>query len=105
MTAWLAWFESLFSQSDHNPAWPQDRLEYSFAVSGQTTAGETVLKAPEYLEGHLDWYSFEVGPKAKLGAVGQVPDTSSLACGRKQNPRDEREWRSPKGSAVSRKRK
>src|SRR5262249_6137542 len=38
---------------------------------------ETVLKATEYLEGHLDWHSFVVDPKAKLGAVGQVPSTTS----------------------------
>jgi hypothetical protein len=77
MTAWLAWLEALFSQSAENRSWEHDRLEYTFAVSGQTTAGETVLRAPEYLEGHLDWFSFVVDPAAELGATGDVQSTKS----------------------------
>src|SRR6266536_883256 len=76
MTMWLAWVEALFSESGQNAAWLRDRFEYSFSVSGQTVAGETVLRAPEYLEGHLDWYSFVVHPTAKLGAIGQVPSST-----------------------------
>ncbi|MCI0717709.1 MAG: hypothetical protein L0338_01760, partial [Acidobacteria bacterium] len=77
MTVWLTWYEALFSQSNDNPSWVQERLEYSFAVSGQTSAGETVLNAPEYLEGHLDWFSFVVDPIAKLGAAGQISSVTS----------------------------
>jgi hypothetical protein len=76
MNSWLGWFDGLFSESTENGAWLRDRLEYSFSVSGQTVAGETVLRAPEYLEGHLDWYSFVVHPTAKLGAIGQVPSST-----------------------------
>src|SRR5262249_29255776 len=77
MSVWLAWFETLFSQSDHNAAWLQDRLEYSFPLSGQTHPRRTALQATEYPQRHLDWHSFVVDPKAKLGAVGQVPSTTS----------------------------
>ena len=77
MTAWLNWHETLFAQSNDKPSWVQERLEYSFAVSGQTSAGETVLNAPEYLEGHLDWFSFVVDPTATLGAIGQVSSVTS----------------------------
>ena len=77
MTAWLAWSDELFSESAENASWVRDRLEYSFAVSGPTTSGETVLSAPEYLEGRLDWFSFVVNPAAELGASGEVPSTMS----------------------------
>ena len=77
MSVWLSWYETLFSQSDDTPAWVPERFEYSFAVSGQTSAGETVLNAPEYLEGHLDWFSFVVDPHATLGAAGEVPPATS----------------------------
>jgi hypothetical protein len=77
MTAWLTWYEGLFNHADSNPAWVRDRMEYSFSLSGQTAAGETVLNAPEYLEGHLDWYSFVVDPMPSLGATGEVPSVTA----------------------------
>ena len=36
-------------------------MEYAFAVSAPTAEGEVTLAAPEYVEGHLDWYAFNVG--------------------------------------------
>jgi hypothetical protein len=77
MTAWLNRHETLFAQSNDKPSWVRERLEYSFAVSGQTSTGETVLNAPEYLEGHLDWFSFVVDPTATLGAIGQISSVTS----------------------------
>jgi hypothetical protein len=77
MTAWLAWYEGLFSQSGDNQSWIRDRLEYAFAVSGQTSAGEMVLSTPEYLEGHLDWFSFVANPKHSLGATVEVSSVTS----------------------------
>jgi hypothetical protein len=50
-----------------------------FLVAGAGPAGclfailaarEAVLAAPEYLEGHLDWYSFVARPGTSLGATG-----------------------------------
>lgn len=77
MTSWLAWYETLFSQSSESQSWMRDRLEYAFAVSGQTSAGELVLSAPEYLEGHLDWFSFVVSPGVSLGAAQPISSVTS----------------------------
>jgi len=75
--AWLDWYDSLFQPAATAPAWIPERIEYAFAVSGKTSAGEVVLAAPEYLEGHLDWFSFVVSPGASLGATGDVSSTTT----------------------------
>jgi hypothetical protein len=75
LIAWLSWYETLFQQGEQ-PAWISERIEYEFAVSGQTSAGEVVLAAPEYLEGHLDWFSFGVQMGKSLGANGAVSTTT-----------------------------
>ena len=77
MTAWLTWYETLFNQSGDNQSWLRERLEYAFAVSGQTSAGEMVLSAPEYLEGRLDWFSFVTTPANSLGAAGPISSVTS----------------------------
>lgn len=57
------------AESDPN-CWLRERLEYNFSVSAPSFDGhgddETVLVAPEYSEGSLDWYSFSVDPTARL---------------------------------------
>jgi len=68
MTTWLNWSDALFSQPNVQLSWVKDRLEYAFAVSGNTSEGEVVLNAPEYLEGRLDWFSFVMNPTVSLGA-------------------------------------
>lgn len=75
-TAWLDWYDTLFSQPQHDAAWVSGRMEYEFAVSAPAPSssrvkGELVLVAPEHSEGHLDWYSFEVDTKHNLGASGK----------------------------------
>jgi len=77
MTLWLTWYETLSSQSSDSQSWMRERLEYAFAISGQTSAGEMVLSAPEYLEGHLDWYSFVMTPSVSLGAAEPVSTLTS----------------------------
>jgi hypothetical protein len=67
---WVSWYSSLFSETEgSSSAWVSERIEYEFAVSGKTAEKEIVLAAPEYLEGHLDWFSFVVRPEASLGAA------------------------------------
>ena len=73
--AWIVWYAAVFSEAEIPSAWVPERIEYEFAVSGRTSAGEVVLEAPEYLEGHLDWFSFVAKPGAALGA----PQASSTA--------------------------
>lgn len=72
ITVWLAWCLTLFRQAETRSAWVSERIEYEFAVSAKTTDGEVVLVAPEYLEGHLDWFSFVGRPGTSLGASEEV---------------------------------
>jgi hypothetical protein len=78
IAAWLAWYSAAFSDARGSSAWVSERIEYEFAVSGKTSDGEVVLAAPEYLEGHLDWFSFVARPGASLGATDN-PTTNSAA--------------------------
>jgi hypothetical protein len=67
---WLTWHTALFQQPPtKTAAWNSDRLEYQFSLSAPGTKGETVLVAPEYPGGRLDWYSFSVQPSASLGGA------------------------------------
>lgn len=82
VTAWLAWFEgAVFSEPapGEAPSWRDDRLEYEFTVrTPPLAAGEApvVLTAPEYVEGHLDWYTFDAGAVAPAAAASQQPATA-----------------------------
>jgi hypothetical protein len=53
----------LFTQpgSADDVAWSSNHLEYQFAVSAQPAEHEVVpaLRADQYYQGHLDWYSFD----------------------------------------------
>jgi hypothetical protein len=64
--AWLAYYDSLFSEpADGSDAWQRERMEYAFSLG----AGETTLTAAEYHGGHLDWHSVDVDPALQLGAA------------------------------------
>jgi len=77
LTTWIAWYSTRFSEANGPSAWVPERIEYEFAVSGRTSQGEVVLAAPEYLEGHLDWFSFVARPGASLGAVESTAAVST----------------------------
>jgi hypothetical protein len=75
-TAFKRWFEDLFYQPADpiNDAWEPSRLEYQFAISCATDAGEKVMHAEEYYQGHLDWYNVDVNkPAATLGELPGNP--------------------------------
>ena len=78
ITAWLAWCLTFFPQGEIRSAWVPERIEYEFAVSAKTKDAEVVLAAPEYLEGHLDWFSFVARPGASLNA-GASRSTVTMA--------------------------
>ena len=78
MATWLDWSDGLFSQTNQQTSWVKERLEYAFAVSGNTSGGEVSLCAPEYLEGRLDWFSFVVNPSVSLGAAHEVRSQTSV---------------------------
>lgn len=67
---WLRWFDSLFSEPEvSNQSWLPERMEYAFSVGARFSDGERVLTAPEYYEGHLDWYAFDSNSAVKLGTT------------------------------------
>jgi hypothetical protein len=73
----MRWYQLLFAQPDPDEdAWLAERLEYQFACAAPDGAGEIVLTAEEYSQGHLDWYNLDVSRSRKtLGAVNTVlPD-------------------------------
>jgi hypothetical protein len=58
----VAWFERMYlaPAKDEPDAFEPERLEYSFACSTPDgNGGEQVLRAEEYAQGRLDWYSFD----------------------------------------------
>lgn len=71
---WLKWYEPQFgAPADSASSWVSDRMEYEFAVAAQTTTEEVVLTAREYMDGDLDWYSFNVtrGPSLSADRKGE----------------------------------
>ena len=67
---WVGWYEALFSEPDAaNASWLPERLEYAFSVGTRLGDGERVLTSPEYSEGRLDWYDFDLNPEGSLGGA------------------------------------
>jgi hypothetical protein len=51
-------------------AWRPNRLEYAFAAStGEDNGRDEILRADEYTDGRLDWYSFDLADKPRLGGT------------------------------------
>lgn len=73
--SFVRWYDELFSEpgSGTAAAWLPRRMEYAFSVAAPSPGGvatqETVLAAREYSSGHLDWFDFDVMPRATLGAA------------------------------------
>ena len=77
-TEWVDWYDELFSQpKPGETAWVKERMEYSFAVACKTSRGELAMTAPEYYDGRLDWYSFDLDAAKKLNATGKVSATTT----------------------------
>ena len=67
---WMRWFDTLFSEPETSSAtWLPERMEYAFSVGTGLSDGEQVLTAPEYYEGHLDWYAFDSNQEVTLGGA------------------------------------
>lgn len=66
-----------FVQTDSatDSAWVSNHLEYQFAVAPQPVAEESlpVLRADQYSEGHLDWYSFDAHMNRPLQVAEDEP--------------------------------
>ncbi len=67
---WLKSSATFFSEPEvANLSWLPERMEYAFSVAARFVDGERALTSQEYSEGHLDWYTFDVDPKLRLGAA------------------------------------
>jgi hypothetical protein len=72
----VSWFDGLIDQPAGAGAWDPRRLEHRFSVAAAPVAGsgaETVLTAPEYPGGELDWHAFSVDPGGPLGGTTPAP--------------------------------
>jgi hypothetical protein len=75
----LAWWDGDGATTHaprHNDNWDPTHLEYSVSAAAKVGAEEVILRAPEYLEGSLDWYAFDIGGES-LG-LGGHGDTATV---------------------------
>jgi hypothetical protein len=74
------WFEDLIAQPAGPEAFDPARLEHRFTVAAPEATGETVLSAPAFAGGVLDWHAFSYDTSGtSLGAPGGTPaDTGFL---------------------------
>ncbi len=72
---WITWYEALYLQPDkEEDAWKPSQLEYQCSVAAPEKSNANVLVAEEYYHGQLDWYAFDIGPKAKMPNGNAVND-------------------------------
>jgi hypothetical protein len=60
ISAFLAYRAALYSQPSADSAWQPQSLDYAFALGSPTPAQNTLLNAPTFPGGRLDWYSFSL---------------------------------------------
>ena len=77
--SYVDWFQSLASEPGaDNTTWMPNRMEYAFAVSAASQQGEIVLDAPDYREGNLDWFSFNIRTPGTLGSTANEARQESI---------------------------
>ncbi|MEV6974061.1 hypothetical protein [Kitasatospora sp. NPDC093806] len=70
----VAWFDDLIDQPAGDATWDPRRLEHRFSVATTAPDGrETVLTAPEYPGGELDWHAFSIDPENPVGGTAPAP--------------------------------
>jgi hypothetical protein len=74
VSRWLRWYDEMLTEpgtaNGLSDAWNPERQEYSLALSARVRGGPVVLTSPEYTDGDLDWYSFDVSNLPDLGNPG-----------------------------------
>jgi hypothetical protein len=72
LSRWLRWFDETLTEpgtaNGLSEAWNPQRQEYSMALSSRVSGGPVVLYSPEYTDGDLDWYSFNISNAPDLGS-------------------------------------
>ena len=79
-TAWLAWYDSMYSEpgATIDDAWNPPRLEYALSVGARLSAvgtDEMTYSASE-IDGPIDWSSFDVNTQASLTTAADQGFTS-----------------------------
>ncbi|MCE3555571.1 hypothetical protein LWC33_29520 [Pseudonocardia sp. RS11V-5] len=72
-TRLVSWFDGLIDQPAAEAAWDARRLEHRFSVAAADPTGETVLTAPEFPGGELDWHAFSIDPSGPLDGTASGP--------------------------------
>ena len=69
-TAWLAWYDSLYSEpaSATDDAWNAARLEYSLSVGTRLSASaqDNITYSAAEVDGPIDWSSFDINTQVSL---------------------------------------
>jgi hypothetical protein len=77
----LRWVDRMFTHraSQNDDAWKPSQLEYAFALA-TPAAGQNVLLADEYYQGHVDWYTFDLDNRQPVARDGDdaPPDTGTV---------------------------
>jgi hypothetical protein len=68
----VAYRQSLFTEPNHDSSWQSQQLKYSFALGSPTPQQNLLLDAPDFLGGHLDWYSFDLDDASKPNDVSSA---------------------------------
>jgi hypothetical protein len=70
----LRWVDRMFTHraSQDDDAWKPSQLEYAFALA-TPAAGQNVLVADEYYQGHVDWYTFDLDNRQPVSRDGDNP--------------------------------
>lgn len=76
---WLASYRGTPATADSD-AWVGQHLEYAFSVAAGGPTGETVLRAPAFGGGAIDWYDFDVdnAPADLFGAPDDLGESAVL---------------------------
>lgn len=76
-SAWLAWYDGLFTEpgAPSQDAWMPSRLEYAVSVATRLSADPQdalTFSASEFDGGRLDWSSFDINKTAGVDTTGDV---------------------------------
>ena len=75
IAAFVAYRASLFSEPVQDSAWEGETLDYDFALGSPVPGDITVLNAPDFPGGRLDWYSFSLDSSQPNPAFTANPAT------------------------------
>jgi hypothetical protein len=69
---WRDWYAGEHPGGADAETWVRERLEYRFRLAAASAGGETVLEAPAFGGGRVEWWSFDAVRNAELGATADA---------------------------------